>query len=153
MPPLPACPRGARADAVSEAPSGRVLICDDCNRTFPFPVKKRSAAGRGGSTRARSHRQESHNARAVGGRLTVNSGAGRDKGDVKLPGRLREEDKTTLKASYVLKLDDLRKLQAAAQGDEMPIMRIAFGDDLRSQFVVIQSEWFNHLFKHYLGHT
>lgn len=112
-------------------------------------VKKRGRAGFAKSTRARSERQEKHNARANGGRLTANSGAGSDKGDVKVPGVLREECKTTLAASYVLKLEDLRKVVAAARRDEIPIMRIAFGDNLREQFVVIESGWFQTLFNNY----
>ena len=101
------------------------------------------------STRRRSDRQEGHNARRVGGCVTANSGAGRDKGDVKVRGLLREEDKTTQKASYVLKLDDLRKVSAAAQGDEIPIMRIAFEDDLRQQYVVVSGDWFQLLLTYY----
>lgn len=140
----PLCNRDGRPWRV--APNGTSLICGLCNAQF------RPEKGRGSystSTRARSDRQEGHNARRVGGRVTANSGAGHDKGDVKVPGLLREEDKTTEKASYVLKLADLRKVAAAARGDEIPIMRIAFEDDLRQQYVVLPSDWFQQLLTAY----
>ena len=145
----PECPRCISRTNVRPAPTGRgAFLCTTCGAQF-----RPEDVGGGGtykySTRRRSDRQEGHNARRVEGRVTVNSGAGRDKGDVKVSGLLREEDKTTEKASYVLKLADLRKVAAAARGDEIPIMRIAFEDDLRQQYVVLPSDWFQQLLTAY----
>lgn len=139
----PFCGGGVVPAAVGH---GRVR-CTSCNRVSSAVDEVQHDYKR--STRRRSDRQERHNARGVGGRVTANSGAGRDKGDVKVPGLLREEDKTTGKTSYVLKLDELRKVAAAARGDEIPIMRIAFEDDLDQQFVVIPNGWFQQLFTVY----
>lgn len=145
---MPECP-GCETNAyVGPAAAGAGYVCNLCSRLFSSaPSEKKGRAGYAQSTRARSSRQERYNARAVGGRLTANSGAGADKGDVKVPGVLREEDKTTLKGSYVLKLADLRKVQAAARGDEIPVLSIAFGDNLKDQFVVVQRGDFNRMFQ------
>ena len=124
-------------------------VCGSCGRVYSREEVKEKGGTYKHSTRRRSDRQEHSNAREVGGRVTANSGAGRDKGDVKVPGLLREEDKTTTKVSYVLKLDDLRKVAAAARGDEIPIMRIAFEDDLNQQYVVVPSGWFQQLLTSY----
>lgn len=143
----PLCPNCNQRAGV--APVANEWLCPRCNRTFR-PVKPaRSRAGFAASTRARSSRQERHNARAVGGYLTANSGAGHDKGDIKVRGLLREEDKTTTKRSYVLRLDDLVRVSAAAVGDEIPILRISFEDNLAQQYVVMPSEWFQQLLEHF----
>lgn len=145
----PDCPLCGLDRYVSEAAVGRGFVCTGCNHHFSSPRPARKRGSYGASTRKRSNRQEGHNARDVGGRVTANSGAGRDKGDVKLPGLLREEDKTTRGRSYVLKLDDLRKVAAAAVGDEIPTMCISFEDDLSQQYVVLPRAWFQQLFNLY----
>lgn len=145
---LPECPTCATNAYVGPTEHALTLHCHGCGRAIEVHPSSRGFAK---STRARSDRQEKFNSRKVGGRRTSNSGAGSDKGDVKVPGVLREECKTTLAASYVLRLSDLQKVGAAARGDEIPILRIAFGDDLREQFVVLDSGWFQALFNHYTG--
>jgi hypothetical protein len=142
------CPQCTLRINVSEAPAGRGYVCRACDFQFGDPHEKKRLPKRE-TTRGRSSRQEKFNARSVGGRLTANSGAGKDKGDVKIRGLLREEDKTTTKDSFVLRRADLRKIAAAAQGDEIPIMRIAFEDNLREQFVVLPSDWFEQLLTNY----
>jgi len=143
---VPACPRCTLRIGVVEAVAGRGFFCKDCDFQFGDPHEKKPTFRKKDTTRGRSSRQERFNARNVGGRLTANSGAGQDKGDVKVRGLLREEDKTTEKASYVLRLADLQKIAAAAQGDEIPIMRISFEDRLDQQYVVMPSDWFQQLF-------
>ncbi len=128
---------------------GPGYICNTCSHQFGDPRERKPSFRKRDTTRGRSERQEKYNARQVDGRVTANSGAGRDKGDVKVRGVLREEDKTTEKASYVLKLADLRKIASAARGDEIPIMRIAFEDRLDQQYVVLPSDWFQQLFTMY----
>jgi len=130
--------------------SASSLCCRDCEREFDaFSTQEQTRRSAEPTTRSRSDRQERFNARSVGGRVTANSGAGRDKGDVKVRGLLREEDKTTGKTSYVLKRADLRKIAAAAQGDEIPVMSIAFEDNLNEQFVVVPRGWFEQLLRSY----
>ena len=148
MPALPECPYCQSNTAVQRAATGRdTWRCRDC--TVDFTARNEVKHGYGRSTRKRSDRQEGFNARKVSGQVTANSGAGADKGDIKVRGLLREEDKTTRHSSFSLKLDDLRKVAAAAEGDEIPIMRISFEDDLRRQFVVVPAGWFNQLLSSY----
>jgi len=145
-----ACPWCGPHVPVRAAPVGYDRwTCSSCGRSYSRDeaTETEAAAGRyGRSTRKRSDRQERNNAREVGGRVTANSGAGRDKGDVKVRGLLREEDKTTRGRSYVLKLDDLRKVAAAAQGDEIPVLCVSFEDDLAQQYVVVPRAWFQQMF-------
>lgn len=133
------------------APVGRSVICDKCERTFKPRDQKGSLKGvaRFRATRARSSRQEEHNAKRRGGRTTVNSGAMDDKGDLKVPGVLREENKTTRYRSFSLKLDDLHKIARAAVKDELPILTISFEDDLAQQYMVLREADFQMLFDLY----
>ena len=141
------CPRCHGTKSVA-APTGfQKLKCTECRTVFSAPSRKRVGPKRR-TTRGRSDVQEGHNKRGTrGARSTPNSGAMDDKGDVKVPGLLREEDKTTYARSFSLRLADLQKVAAAARGDEMPIMRISFEDDLNQQYVVMDSHWFNQLFE------
>lgn len=77
-------------------------------------------------TNARSRASESKAAAQEGGRRVPLSGAGRQKGDVKL-NKFRVEDKFTDAASYSLKLADLLKIERHAIRTPpclMPQMRI-----------------------------
>lgn len=65
-----------------------------------------------------------------------------DKADVVVRDVLRIEDKTTLKRSYSLKLDDLLRLQGQTKGDEMPVLKVCFEDNLRQQYCIIPEHWF-----------
>jgi hypothetical protein len=136
------CPQCTLRVGVSEAPTGRGYVCKACLIQFGDSHERKRLPKRE-TTRGRSSRQERFNARGLGGELTANSGAGRDKGDIKIRGVLREEDKTTVRASFVLQRADLRKVAAAAQGDEIPVMRISFEDNLREQYVVVPGDWFD----------
>ena len=78
-----------------------------------------------------SHRvavaQERQAARRLGGRVTPRSGAGDEKGDVRLPGVARIECKCTKHASFSVTLDMWDKIeQAALMADELPVMEIRF---------------------------
>lgn len=135
------------SESLSPSPTGRGLLCGDCNRQVSrknAEVKTRTKAKRK-TTRGRSDRQEKHTARNYGGRRTANSGAMDDKGDVKVKDQFRFEDKTTRGRSYVLKLEDLLKLARAAKGDEMPVLKVCFEDDLQRQYVIIPEPWFRQL--------
>jgi hypothetical protein len=127
------------------------LQCMQCSRVFSeqeiirivldAPTSKRR------TTRGRSDRQEKRTAKKYSGQRTLNSGAMDDKGDVKVAGKYRFEDKTTRGRSYVLKLDDLRKLARQARGDEMPVLKVCFEDNLDQQYCVIPQDWFDQLLR------
>lgn len=77
----------------------------------------------------RSRRQEREVAAQVGGRLTPGSGAGNEKGDVRVKGLARIEAKTTAKKSYALTIEQLAKIEKAAlPSGEIPAMVIEFID-------------------------
>lgn len=139
------CPYCGYDGKMSEAPVGHKLCCPRCNRLFARPEPKKKRRRKRSTTRGRSSRQESFNTRQVGGRMTLNSGALDDKADVKVPGLLRDENKTTSKRSFSLKLDDLKKVAAAAKGDEIPVLTISFEDNLKQQYRVISDADFLHL--------
>lgn len=78
----------------------------------------------------RSAKQEKEIAKAVGGRLTPRSGAGKEKGDVRLKGIARIEAKTTSRKSFSVTLEMLNKLMdAAVPTGEIPIHCIEFLDE------------------------
>lgn len=77
----------------------------------------------------RSATQEREIATRVGGRLTPRSGAGKEKGDVRLKGIARIEAKTTSRKSFSVTLEMLDKLaNAALPTGEIPIHVIEFLD-------------------------
>lgn len=77
----------------------------------------------------RSAAQEKEIASRVGGRLTPRSGAGKEKGDVRLKGMARIEAKTTSRKSFSVTLDMLDKLSnASLPTGEIPIHVIEFLD-------------------------
>lgn len=128
------------------APVGAGLLCKNCNTLSTRKAAKTAQHFNARhTTRGRSARQEKRTARTYGGRQTANSGALYDKGDVKVDGILRVEDKTTSFASFTLKHADLRKVARAAVGDEIPVLKISFHDDLRQQYVVVPEAWFQRL--------
>ncbi len=132
---------------VVPAPVGRRMACSPCSRTFSRHECKTKVPGTRKKSQTTRGRQEKRTAKTYGGRQTLNSGAMSDKGDVKVEGVLRIEDKTTRARSYVLKLEDLQKVARAANGDEMPVMKVSFEDDLRKQYVIIPEAWFAYLIK------
>lgn len=77
----------------------------------------------------RSGKQESEIAKATRGRLTPRSGAGKEKGDVRLKGVARIEAKTTSNKSFSVTRDMLKKLDdAALPTGEIPAHVIEFLD-------------------------
>lgn len=74
---------------------------------------------------ARSRQQEQETAKRTGGRQTPRSGAGLTKGDVRLTGVARIEDKTTKYDSFSVNSEHIRKLENAVAGTtEIPIMKV-----------------------------
>lgn len=101
------------------------------------------------SMRRISDKQEKRNARDVGGRRTLASGALKDKADVKLPGKIRMECKSTGSASYGLKKADLEQLQGQTVGDEVPVFMIEFRGTVPSEYAVVPKDWLLHLLREY----
>jgi len=86
--------------------------------------------GKQSKAHVRSPRQERELAKRVGGRVTPGSGAGSEKADVRKPGVVRIEAKTTSHKSYSL----TRKLaetleEVAVTHDEIPFFEIEFLDE------------------------
>ena len=74
---------------------------------------------------ARSRAQEIEMAKRVGGKTIHRSGAGLVKGDVRLKGIARIENKTTKYASYGVSVETINKLDDAVAGtDELPILQV-----------------------------
>jgi hypothetical protein len=91
----------------------------------------------------RANKTEKHGMRQLGGRLTPASGATKySKGDGTTsergshPSGFRVEFKSTVRASYALKPEEMRKLRKAVQGDEMPVFVVEFSGDVRETFYV-----------------
>lgn len=86
---------------------------------------------------ARAKVQEQQTAKRVGGRLTKASGALNEKGDVRVKGVCRIENKTTKHDSFSVSVELVEKLENSVAGsDEIPIMQV----ELRGgsvKFVVI----------------
>lgn len=85
----------------------------------------------------RSPKQEIETARRVGGKVTKGSGNQTEKGDVRVRGVARIENKTTKHSSFSVTLDHLNKLDHAVMGtNEIPFMQIELLGGKRS-FVLI----------------
>ncbi len=74
-----------------------------------------------------SMKQERESAEAVGGRRQSGSGARPGhKGDGRVRGRYRFENRLTTAASHTVKLADLRKIRSECEGLEVPIYDLQF---------------------------
>ncbi len=74
---------------------------------------------------ARSREQEQETAKRVGGKTIHRSGAGLVKGDVRLKGITRIENKTTKAASYGVSVETITKLENAVAGSgEIPVLQV-----------------------------
>lgn len=81
----------------------------------------------GNASYRRSRKQEREIAGRLGGRVTAASGSLQEKGDVRVKGVLRIEAKTTMHKSFSVTMDMVRKIEeAAASGDELPVIAIDF---------------------------
>jgi hypothetical protein len=86
---------------------------------------------------ARAPNQEKETAKRTGGKVTARSGAGLVKGDVRVKGIARIENKTTKHRSYSVTTETLDKLENAIAGtSEIPIMQIELNSGTH-KFVLI----------------
>lgn len=83
-----------------------------------------------GVAHRRSPKQEKEAAKRLGGKVVVGSGSGRwEKGDVRIRNVLRLEAKTTIKKSFTVTREMVRKIMDAALSSakgEVPCMEIEF---------------------------
>lgn len=89
--------------------------------------------GKDGPSRQRikraSMQQEEETARALGGHRQTGSGARPGyKGDGRVMGRFRIENKFTTAKEFRLKLAELRKIRAECSGQEVPVFDVQFKD-------------------------
>ena len=87
------------------------------------------------TTRSRSYRQESTIAAALGGRVTINSGATFGENDV-VNDYCEVECKTTAKGSMSLKVATWKLLEQKCSASKIPIMAIEFERDKLSLAVL-----------------
>jgi hypothetical protein len=103
----------------------------------PLPKRLKGLQG----SHARAPKQEKETAVRVGGKQTPRSGAGTIKGDVRVRGVVRIENKTTEHKSFSVTTEHIAKLEAAvASGTEIPMMQIEL-DSGRVSFVVIPDNY------------
>lgn len=87
------------------------------------------------STRQRSDKQEKRLAKQFGGRTTSNSGATFSENDVKTP-EFDIEAKTTKSKQFIVKLEDLKKMQRKTRVDKKPLFAINF-EETGDEFILI----------------
>lgn len=109
-------------EAVVEARLGDIY--NGVTRFFPEPGRLQTSHKR---LKHASMKQERESAEAVGGRRQSGSGARPGhKGDGRVRGRYRIENKLTTAVSHRVRLTDLRKIRAECEGLEVPIYDIQF---------------------------
>ena len=92
-----------------------------------FPELKKSLKTSHKRLKHASMQQEQKSAEALGGRRQSGSGARPgNKGDGRVRGRFRIENKFTTAESFRVKLAELRKLRAECEGLEVPIFDVQF---------------------------
>ena len=87
------------------------------------------------STRQRSDKQEKRLAKQFGGRTTSNSGARFGENDVKTH-EFDIEAKTTKSKQFIVKLEDLKKMQRKTRVDKKPLFAINF-EETGDEFILI----------------
>lgn len=122
------CPKCRRPQVVpaaivrSRQSCGLPVMCGACNTIMERWDPKSGLT----DSQKRSRQQEKRAAKRVGGWVQPASGAGRAKGDVRVPGELRMECKFTRANSYSLRLNLLEKLEREATTGENPAFEIEF---------------------------
>jgi hypothetical protein len=89
---------------------------------------------------ARAKVQEQATAKRIGGRQTKGSGSGYERGDVRLKGFLRVENKTTKHSSFSVTKEVIEKLEASTFGSgEVPVLQVELG--LGECRVLVMPDW------------
>lgn len=142
------------------SPIGGRRHCLDCNKTFRARTREATPEQRRviRDNLSRSRSQETRNARELGGRRTLASGATKiEKSDVvtstygRPPDGVRLECKSTNKESRSVRLSELRKIAHEAKGDEIPVLSIEFVLPGRApeEFYIIPKHWAQALIEEY----
>ena len=87
------------------------------------------------STRARSDKQEKRLARIFDGKTTPGSGSVFGENDVKTP-EFDIEAKTTKSKQFIIKLEDLKKMQRKTRVDKKPLFAINF-EETGDEFILL----------------
>lgn len=118
------------------------MFCELCGEEIDPGQKKRDI-----DSILRSRDQETKAAKRYGGRRQPGSGSSkRAKSDFVDQGRIRGECKFTRAKTYILKLEELMKLEKEATSMEMPLFEIQFqGVHPPKTFVVLPAEWYQYL--------
>ena len=100
--------------------------------------------------RRKSIKQEEEIAARHGGRRVKGSGAVRgNKGDVRIPGKMRFEAKLTTKKSYRVVQEELSKIRGECTNLEFPAFEIHFADPatlkVYDRWVMIDARYFKHM--------
>lgn len=96
--------------------------CPECSGVLTPEIKTKGKT----DNQKRSRKQEGRTAKRMGGSVQPGSGAGRAKGDVRVPWHARVECKLTRAKSFSLKLSELEKIEKEVVPPEMPIFEIEF---------------------------
>jgi hypothetical protein len=89
---------------------------------------------------ARSKVQERETAKRIGGKVTKGSGSGDERGDVRLRGFVRVENKTTKHRSFSVTDELISKLEGAVFGaGEVPVLQIELA--LGQRKVLVLPDW------------
>ena len=143
------CPLCESADAFPTNERGTQFRCLVCDEVFAPPKKKatRKKLAQIADNQRRAKQQERRNAKRLGGRTTIASGATeRDKADVTtskhggVAGGIRMECKSTRNSGYRLTLQTLQKLQSECKDDELPVLAIEFVQGNRKQSFYVLPE-------------
>lgn len=133
---------GVRERALSIA--GLSPYCPKCSKEM-----HRSPTECTGKTnnQKRSQAQEKRAASRWGGKRQPASGAGTEKGDVRVKDKIRGECKFTRASSYTLKLEDLEEIERHTTGNEEPVFEIEFQGVYPSKRYVVLPGW---VYEYYL---
>jgi len=86
----------------------------------------------------RSQEQEKECAERIGGTLVKGSGCGAEKGDVRKPGFVRVECKSTVHESFRITREVVEKIEREALGaGEVPVLEVEFAGEPKLKVLVI----------------
>jgi hypothetical protein len=139
----PKCKLGISIDGVRERAlniAGLSPYCTSCGKEMYKSCREAASPGKTDSQK-RSRAQEKRAASRWGGKRQPASGAGTEKGDVRVKGVVRGECKLTRSSSYTLKLKDLETLEKQAALNEEPVFEIEFQGVYPSKRYVVLPGW------------
>lgn len=94
------------------------------------------------STREKSNKQETRLGKQFGGRKTANSGATFGQNDVVTP-EFEIEAKTTESKQFILKIDDLRKMQKKCKFDKIALFIVEYANEGEEVVILHTADFLN----------